>query len=144
MCQVLYQEMKSQRWVRIIDLKMLTAQSRYSCLPYPQRICSRTTCQQQNLLNSSPLYKMAWYIEDSWPSHLRVLHPCIQPTGLPLWFSGKELTCQCRRHGFDPWVRKIPFRRKWQPAPVFLPGKAHGQRTMGSQRIGHNWATKQQ
>ena len=28
-----------------------------------------------------------------------------------------------RRYGFDPWVRKIPWRRKWQPAPVFLPGK---------------------
>ena len=34
---------------------------------------------------------------------------------------GKESTCQCRRHrrsGFDPWVRKIPWRRKWQPTPV--------------------------
>ena len=37
--------------------------------------------------------------------------------------SGKESTCQCRRHkrcGFNPWVRKIPWRRKWQPTPVFL------------------------
>ena len=32
--------------------------------------------------------------------------------------SGKESACQCRRHGFDPWVRKIPWRRKWQPTPV--------------------------
>ena len=29
--------------------------------------------------------------------------------------------------GFDPWVRKIPWRRAWQPTPVFLPGKSHGQ-----------------
>ena len=39
--------------------------------------------------------------------------------------SGKESDCQCRRHrrqGLDPWVRKIPWRRKRQPAPVFLPG----------------------
>ena len=52
--------------------------------------------------------------------------------GLPSWLSGKESTCQCRRHkrrGFDPWVRKIPWRRKWQPTSVFLPGKSHGQRT---------------
>ena len=28
---------------------------------------------------------------------------------------------------FDPWVRKIPWRRKWQPTPVFLPGESHGQ-----------------
>ena len=36
--------------------------------------------------------------------------------------SGKESACQCRRHGFDPWVGKILWRRKWQPTPVFLPG----------------------
>ena len=35
---------------------------------------------------------------------------------------------QCRRPGFDPWLRKIPWRRKWQPTPVFLPGKSHEQR----------------
>ena len=47
--------------------------------------------------------------------------------------SGKEPTCQCRkhkRHGFDPWVRKIPWRRAWQPTPVFLPGESHGQRNL--------------
>ena len=47
---------------------------------------------------------------------------------LPWWLSGKEPTCQCRRHGFDPWVGKIPWRRKWQPTPVFLPGESHGRR----------------
>ena len=53
--------------------------------------------------------------------------------GLPKWFSGKECTCQCRRyrrHGFDTWVGKIPWRRKWQPTPVFLPEKSHGQRSL--------------
>ena len=38
--------------------------------------------------------------------------------------SGKESTCQCRRHkrcGFDPWVSKIPWSRQWQPTPVSLP-----------------------
>ena len=47
--------------------------------------------------------------------------------------TGKEPTCQCRRHkrcGFDPWVRKIPWRRAWQPTPVFLPGESHGQRSL--------------
>ena len=33
-------------------------------------------------------------------------------------------------HGFNPWVRKIPWRRKWQPIPVFLSGKSHGQRSL--------------
>ena len=47
----------------------------------------------------------------------------------------KETACQyrsCKRHGFDPYVRKIPWRRKWQSTPVFLPGKFHGQRSLVS------------
>ena len=43
-------------------------------------------------------------------------------TGFLRWLSAKESTCQCRRHRLDPWVRKIPWRRKWQPTLVFLPG----------------------
>ena len=44
---------------------------------------------------------------------------------------GKESVClQCRRPGFDPWARKIPWRRKWQSTPVLLPGKSHGQRSL--------------
>ena len=42
--------------------------------------------------------------------------------------SSKEPTCQCRRYEFDPWLRKIPRRRKWQPTPGFLPGKSRGQK----------------
>ena len=45
---------------------------------------------------------------------------------LPWGLSGKEFACQCRsnkRSGFNLWVGKIPWRRKWQPTPVFLPGK---------------------
>ena len=49
---------------------------------------------------------------------------------LPWWFSGKEHACQCRRHGFNPWTGKIPWKRKWQPIPIFLPGKFHGQRSL--------------
>ena len=49
---------------------------------------------------------------------------------LPWWLSGKEPACQCRRHRFNPWVRKMPWRRKWQPTPVFLPGKCHGERSL--------------
>ena len=45
----------------------------------------------------------------------------------------KKICLQCRRYrrlGFSPWVRKIPWRRKWQPIPVFLHGKSHGQRSL--------------
>ena len=53
--------------------------------------------------------------------------------GFPGCASGKESTCQCgrcKRHGFDPCVGKILWNRKWQPTPVFLPGKFHGQRSL--------------
>ena len=46
---------------------------------------------------------------------------------------GKESACQCRsprRPRIDPWVRRILWRRKWQPAPVFLLGESHGQRRL--------------
>ena len=51
-------------------------------------------------------------------------------------FSGnlavKESDCQCKRLGFYPWVRKIPWRKKWQLTPVFLPGKSPRQRSLAS------------
>ena len=57
--------------------------------------------------------------------------------GLPSWLNGKEICLQCRslrRHGFDSFVRKIPWRRDWQPTLVFLPGESQGQRSLvGSQ-----------
>ena len=49
-------------------------------------------------------------------------------SGLLRWCSGKESACQCRRCRFNPWFRKIPWKRKWQPTPVFLPGKSHGRK----------------
>ena len=70
---------------------------------------------------------------------------------LPTLVSGKEPTCQCRRHRrlrFDPWVGKIPCRRAWQPTPVFLSGKIPwteepGElQSMGLKRVRHDWATK--
>ena len=54
-------------------------------------------------------------------------------SALPWRCSGKESACQyrkCRRCRFDPWIGKIPWERKWQPTPVFLPGKPQGQRSL--------------
>ena len=65
--------------------------------------------------------------------------------------SGKEPACQCKSHrscGFDPWVGKIPWSRKWQPTPVFLPGESPrteepgGLQSKGLKRGGHDWATE--
>ena len=66
-----------------------------------------------------------------------------QSTWLPRWLISKESICQCRRcrwPRFSPWVRKVPWRRKWQPTPVSLPEKSHGQRSLpGLQKVGRNW-----
>ena len=67
--------------------------------------------------------------------------------GLPRWLSGKNSACQCRRCkrlGFHPWSRKIPWSRKWL-TPVFLPGKFYGQRSLAGYspwgyKVGHDWA----
>jgi len=53
--------------------------------------------------------------------------------GLTGGASGKEPACQCRRHkkhGFNPWVGRIPWRRNWQPTLVLVPGESHGQRRL--------------
>ena len=63
---------------------------------------------------------------------------------LPSWLSGKESAYQYRRCGFNPWVGKISWGRKWQPTPVFLPGECPWTeepgrlQSMGSQRVRHN------
>ena len=54
--------------------------------------------------------------------------------GLPRGLSGKESAYQCTRCGFDPWVRKISWKKKWQPTLVFWPEKSHGQRSL----VGHS------
>ena len=73
--------------------------------------------------------------------------------GFPGGISGDESACQHRKYKrcvFSPWVGKIPWRRKWQHTPVFLPGKSHRQRSLagyrpwGHKRVGHDWATQPQ
>ena len=66
--------------------------------------------------------------------------------GFPGGASGEEPACQCRkhkRHRFDPCIRKMPWRRKWQPTPVFLPREFHGQRSLASYHLqcckGQTW-----
>ena len=58
----------------------------------------------------------------------------VQDLGFPRGAIGKEPACQCRRCRFSPWVRKIPWKWKWQPTPVFLPGESYGQRSL----VGYN------
>ena len=81
----------------------------------------------------------------------RILFRDYCTSGLPGWLRGKESACQCRRctrPGSNPWVGKIPWRKKWQPTPVCLPGKSHGQRSLvgyyprGHKSVRHDLVTK--
>ena len=62
----------------------------------------------------------------------------------------QRICLQCRRCGFNPWVEKIPWRGKWQPIPVYLPGESHGQRSLAGyspwdhKRVRHDLAAKEQ
>ena len=85
------------------------------------------------------------HTESLWPSLFKIKY---KSQRLPWWLSGKESACQCRSLRtlrFDPWVGKIPWKRKWQPTLVFL--KSHRQRSLagyspwGCKRVGHNLAT---
>ena len=70
-------------------------------------------------------------------SHVSLTHSR-HSAGLPRWLSGKEPTCQCRRHKrhmFDPGVRKISWRRKWQPTLVFFLRESHSQRSLAGNRL---------
>ena len=78
----------------------------------------------------------------------RLLEYSREEVGFPGGMSGKEPACQCMRQKrcrFGPCVGEIPWKRAWQPTPVFLPGESHGWRSLagsigsiGSQRVRHD------
>ena len=84
------------------------------------------------LAATAQLPEVSWRSKDLGVSPLRTTAPLILARaaifqhylqiwyGLPWWLSGKEHACQCRRHRFNSWVGKVPWRRKWQPTPVFF------------------------
>ena len=79
----------------------------------------------------SPLKKVVAPDNSCWvcPELIILTARLICKGGFPGGTGGKESACQCRKQRrcvFDPWVRKIPWRRAWQSTPVFLPGKFHG------------------
>ena len=66
-------------------------------------------------------------------AHVPYLISLLVEQGFPSCARGKEPAFQwrrCRRPRFDPWIGKILWRREWQPTPIFLPGKSHGQRSL--------------
>ena len=75
------------------------------------------------------VYKWGWEAFSVSVSHL-VFSLKLKRSHLPWWLRVSSVCLQCGRPGFDPWVGKIPWRRKWQPTPVFLPGESHGWRSL--------------
>jgi len=81
----------------------------------------------------------------SWAQELLILS--VSSLGFPGGSMVKRSACQCRRLRFDPWMGKIPWRRKWHPTPAFLPtlaslpGKSHGQRSLAgySPKVAKSW-----
>ena len=75
--------------------------------------------------------------------HPEHISPSLTPLGCPGGTSGEESAFQfkrCKRPRFNPWVGKIPWRRRWQHTPVLLPAKSHGQRSL----VGYNpWGRKE-
>ena len=69
-------------------------------------------------------------------SRIVIHHACFNSmskyllTGLPCWLSWWRVCLQCRRPGFNPWVKRIPWRREWQSTPVFWPGESPGEKSL--------------
>ena len=85
-------------------------------------LCSGVCVQQQKILHATT---------ETWCSQInkqlkKLRCSGYQIFGLPLWLSYLRICLQCGRPGFDPWVRKIPWRRERLPTPVFGPGEFHG------------------
>ena len=77
----------------------------------------KSFCLEQGFLTSVWLLRSLFYLNPA-------------PVGFP---DSLQIARQCRRYrrrGFHPWARKIPWRSKWQPTPVFWPGESHGQRSL--------------
>ena len=83
----------------------------------------------------------------SWKHHVLLLGywNCVSTQSFPGGSDDKESACNAGDTGLIPGSGRFPWRRKWQPTPVFLPGESPeepgGLQSMGSQRVGHNWAT---
>ena len=93
-------------------------------------------------------WSLKWHINYDKDSNLLIY--LSWPISLVNGKGGTDNACQSGRCGFDPWVGMIPWRRKWQPTPVLLPGKSRGQRSLlgyspwGHRRVGHHLVMKQQ
>ena len=111
-------------WIAV-PFSWASCQSRdWTCMSYVSYIGRR-------VLYHSHLLGSPWAI---------IICSFVEGIRLSRWLRWWRICLQCKRTEFDPWLRKIPLRRKWQPTPVFLPGESHGQRSL----VGyHPWGRKE-
>ena len=122
-----------------------------SCFSRVQLFAALWTVAHQAPL-SMGIPRQQYWSQLPFPSPGDLPHPGIEPAflmspafgrwvlyyGLPWWLRGQSICYNVG--GFDPWVRKIPWRRKWQPTPVFLPEKSHELRSL----VGYSpWGRKE-
>ena len=94
--------------------------------------------EEKGELGRARLSRVHWWKQRIW--HVSGLSPAGLLPGVEISFLSPPiskvtqgtlfLAGRCQRYGFNSWVGKIPWRRAWQPAPVFLPGESHGQRSL--------------
>ena len=110
-----------------IHLPYVSCIGRQIFLPLSHQCISHNSCVTGRVFTVEPQGKpvkdiVSW---QNWNRGYRLVNLIINEfehcSFIPRWGSGKESACPCRRHGFNSWVGKIPWRRKWPPTPVFLP-----------------------
>ena len=110
-----------------------------SCLKLP--ICTKAVSMKLNrkIMNASKVNTFT-DLSNWWQNITFLKNVSGLVSGLPWWLRRLSVCLQCGRLQFNPWVRKIPWRRKWQSTPVLLPGKSHGQRSL----VGYSpWCRKE-
>ena len=88
------------------------------------------SCSLRPSLSGQVFYFLNYIFRNSFSTNILIVNVQFLYNYFPGGSDGKSICLQCKRPGFDPWVGKIPWRRKWQHAPVYLPGKFHGQRSL--------------
>ena len=119
------------KWIEFIE-NVIASQENPRVSRWSNRFQPMCVTYQYYKINNDSLPRLL-PISPSPPCSLHHYFPSNTGARLPRWLSGRESACQCRRCrrcGFHLWVRKIPWSRKWQPTPIFLPGKSHGQRRL--------------
>ena len=141
-CNTLFVSNRSSQsigsWARLLSKKFLPSHHilvilKSNKIPFCSRMCIQFSSVAQCIWVCSRIY--VFCIKSGSPALQADSLPLAPPEksnifcGLPRWLSGKESSSQSRRHGFDPRIWKITWRKKWQPTPVFLP-VSHGQRSL--------------